>query len=206
MKPTIAIATSLLLAVLGPASAQQSTPPSAKPHQIITNDIVVLPFCEDLQTQKLGPTSGIKFDDLTVSSNPQIGGVVIRINGKKHEDFSVQKGGRRIFHTGKLALLPPADRSGKITVAVPTVNDATYYYIILERPDGILQQSHLKLAPGAIYTWAIKSSNGETSFRLSNESHEIAALTAPTREVKGFGFAATVRWKSNEADMTITCQ
>ena len=39
---------------------------------------------------------------------------------------------------------------------------------------------------------------------LMADGTEIAALNAPSEKVKGYGFAATVRDKGNEADMSIT--
>ena len=112
--------------------------------------------------------------------------------------------GREIGHVGKVVLLPAGPRSGTLTVNVPTVEEVTHYFAVIEMADESLETKSLKLVKGKKYLWSLKAEGGQTAFRVMADGVEVASLTGGTDSVKGFGFASTVRAKGNEADATVT--
>jgi hypothetical protein len=89
-------------------------------------------------------------------------------------------------------------------VKSPSANDATYYYAVVELDGDNLETKRLELSAGKTYDWSVAAQNGQTTLRITEGATEVATVTAPTEKVKGVGFASTVRWKDNEADLTIT--
>jgi hypothetical protein len=99
----------------------QSTKPASPPAPITAKDVRVLPFSREFEETSLDGKRG-QPDELRVVTTPN----KVHLSGKKRiEQMKVD--GRLICHSGKLALLAPADRAGKLVVRVPTADDVTYY-------------------------------------------------------------------------------
>lgn len=128
----------------------------------------------------------------------------IHLSGKKRVNNGNKGGGKPILHVGKLFLIAPTDRGGKLMIKSPSAHDATYYYAVIELDGDNLETKMLDLTVGKNYDWSATAQGGQTTLRISDAGAEIATVTAPTDKVKGIGFASTVRWKDNEADLTFT--
>ena len=178
-----------------PIAPPKPSAPSAKP---APKDIRVLPFCREFKEQKFKANDREISDELRVTASDRI-----HIYGKKRGDV-VRVTGRQVGHVGKLALMPPETRTGTLTVKVPTVEEVTHYFAVLEMADESLATKSLKLLKGKNYLWSLKVENGQTALRIVADGKEVESLTGATDQVKGYGFAATVRAKGNEADATIT--
>ena len=195
--PLIPITISLFLA----CSAYAQTPavkPATPIPKLTAKDVRELPFSREFKETVFKANSRDTGDELRVT---MAGGV--HIYGKKRGD-TVQYQGRTVGHIGKVALMTLGARSGKLTVKVPPAEEVTYYYAVLEVPAGVLDTKPMKLAVGKTYLWSIKTEEGLTIFRVQDGAAEVARLSGAEAEVKGFGFAATVRSKGNEADLMAT--
>ena len=106
---------------------------------------------------------------------------------------------------GKLALVSPKARSGKLIVKVPTNknNDTTRYLIILELGEGKLEPKALKLEKGE-YGWSARIDGDVLTLRVTENGADVATVSAPAKDVTGYGLAATCRFVRNEADITMT--
>ena len=103
---------------------------------------------------------------------------------------------------GKVALIPPTDRTGKLVVKAKPQEKGNYF-ITIEFEDK-LQTMEFKPKRGQVYNWLVKSENGNTTFKVTEGQAEVAAITAPTAQVKGVGFAATARFTENEVDLDVS--
>ena len=184
---------SVLFGLLCPAARAQA--PALK---LTPKDIRVLPFCREFKEQKFKTNDRELSDELRVTTGERI-----HFYGKKRGEV-VRVTGRQVGHVGKLVLMPPDARTGTLTVKVPTVEEVTHYFAVLEMADESLSTKTVKLLKGKNYLWALKVENGQTALRIVADGKEVESLTGATDQVKGFGFAATVRAKGNEADATIT--
>jgi hypothetical protein len=129
----------------------------------------------------------------------------IHISGKKKTGGTPRVGEKSVGHVGKLVLLPAGDRSGTLTAKFPTVEDARYYFLVLELADGSLDSKDVKLTADTNYEWSARTEAGQTILRVAAAGGaEVAASSAPSATVKGVGFASTVRSQGNEVDLTIT--
>lgn len=82
---------------------------------------------------------------------------------------------------------------------------STLFFSVIELPDDSLNSTQISLKEGKTYTWSVKSENGLTTLRVTgHDGVEISSTSAQTDKILGVGFAATVRNKGNEIDMTIT--
>lgn len=187
--------------LIGSAWAQAPLAP-AKPGTLLpkltSKDFRVLPFCREFEHQKFKANDREMPDELRVTTSDRI-----HLYGKKRGD-TVRVTGREIGHAGKVVLMPAGARSGTLTVKVSTVEEVTHYFAVLEMADESLETKSLKLVKGKNYLWSVKEEGGQTAFRIMADGAEVASLTGGSDLVKGFGFAATVRAKGNEADATIT--
>lgn len=180
------------------AQEKKSGPPPVRP-----GDVVVVPFTSVAADRKLDPKAKDIFDELkaTVTSGRQ---TRIRISGRKDAD-SGNFEGRPVNHAGKLVLIPGSPRSGTLVAKEPTANDVRYYHICVELPDDKLKSEHVELKKGETYAWVVKTEGDKTSFTVTDESSKpVASISVPDSDFRAFGFAATVRWKGNEADLVIT--
>ena len=179
-------------APLAPAKAATPVP------KLTSKDFRVLPFCREFEHQKFKANDREMPDELRVTTSDRI-----HLYGKKRGD-TVRVTGREIGHVGKVVLMPAGVRSGTLMVKVPTIEEVTHYFAVLEMADESLETKSLKLVKEKKYLWSLKVEGGQTAFRIMADGAEIASLTGGTDLVKGFGFAATVRAKGNEADATVT--
>jgi hypothetical protein len=101
-------------------------------------------------------------------------------------------------------LLAVGDRSGKLVSKGPSSRDTTDYFVVLELAGNALKSGYVELTPGKPYDWSVKAEGGNTTLRLSDAGKEVISVSAPTGDVKGYGFASTVRWQNNEADLTVS--
>ena len=178
-----------------PATPPKLSTPAAK---LNPKDVRVLPFCREFEHQKFKVNDREISDELRVTVSDRI-----HLYGRKRGEV-VKVTGRSVGHVGKLVLLPAGDRAGKLTVKVPTVEEVTHYFAVLELADDSLETKSLKLAKDKSYDWSVKSEGGQSTLSLMADGKEIATLKAPMEKLKGYGFAATVRSKGNEADLYMT--
>lgn len=195
--PLLIFITIISLLVANHAQAPAAKPGAAAP-KLTARDIRGLPFCREFKEQIFKASDRDIGDELRVSS-----AVGLRISGKKRAD-STRYNGRPVGHMGKVALMPPGDRSGKLTVKVPSSDDVTYYFAVIETAAGTLDTKVMELKLGKNYTWSLKTTDGQKAFVVLDGATEVATLSGPEKDVKGFGFAATVRYKGNEADLLAT--
>ncbi len=178
-----------------PPSPPKAPAPAAK---LTPKDVRVLPFCREFEHQKFKANDRDLPDELHVTFTDRI-----HLYGKRRGDV-VKVTGRSVGHVGKVVLLPAGDRAGKLVAKVPVVDEVTYYYAVLEMADDSLETKLLRLAKDKSYDWSMKTENGQSTLRLLLDGKEFAALNGPSEKVKGYGFAATVRSKGNEADLLLT--
>ena len=196
------IALGIAASFLNSAFAQAPAAPAATPRPpvLTSRDIRELPFVREFKERKFKHNDREVPDELRVN----VTGDRLRITGKKKTGGAPRLGEKSAGHVGKLALLPPGDRSGTITVKFPTSDDVRYYFLVLELADGSLDSKVVKLVPGTDYEWSAKTEAGQTTLRVAAAGAQVEASSAPSATVKGVGFASTVRNQGNEVDMTIT--
>ena len=175
------------------APKQAFTQVTASP-KLSPSDIRVLPFCGTKQSLKIPVDTRGVFDELKVEK-----GEVIRIYGDKENDTGRLKG-EVVFHLGKVALIPPVARHGELTAKVGWANATTHYCMILDLNEKFAHKD-IKLAEGTVYQWSVQTADDFTTFRLMDGNTEFAVLKAPANQVTGIGFAATVRFAKNKADL-----
>lgn len=194
----------VLLTAIATSSLGQSPQPaaqrSAPPPPITSKDVRVIPYSREHEKTSLDGKRGHP-DDLRVATTTN----KIHLYGKKRVP-SIKVDGRLICHSGKLALLAPVDRAGKLYIKVPSADDVTYYYGVFEFRDGTLNPKELKMEVKKTYDWSFTSNAGQSTFRVVDGQAELMAITAPTDKIKGFGFSSTVRQKDNESDLTFTVE
>jgi hypothetical protein len=183
-------------AFLALADAQTPAPPSHAP--IAVNDVRILPFCREHLDKEYPAHDAQMPDELRVVVNSG----KVHIVGKKRTGEK-KIGGEPICHSGKVALLAIADRSGKLVTKGPSSRDTTDYFVVLETGN-TLKSSYVELTAGKPYDWSVKAEGGTTTLRLIDAGKQVISVSAPTSDVKGYGFASTVRYQNNEADMTVS--
>lgn len=174
----------------------QVAPAKAPAVKLTPKDIRELPFCREFREQVFKGKDRSIGDELRVS----LTGSGLHIWGKKKVN-DVRHNGRVVCHMGKVALMPVGARGGKLTVKAPSAEDVTYYYAVIETAAGALETKLVTLAVGKTYTWSLKTEAGQTTLAVLEGATEIARLSKAEAEVKGGGFAATVRFVGNEADL-----
>lgn len=183
--------------VLTSAALAQNNKASPK---ITPADVRVLPFCGTQKSLKLDPKASGMFDELTVTKSERL-----HIHGTKRHDTG-KMNGQVVYFLGKLALIRPGDRAGKLNAKFGSTgsNDPVRrYYISLDLPNS-LDSAELVLANGKTYEWAVTSDGTNTTIRVTSGKDEVASLRAATAQVQGFGFGAVVRFVKNEADLEVT--
>ncbi len=182
------------------ADAPAANPPAKASPPITAKDVRTLPYSREFEKVSLDGKRGHP-DELHVATTTNR----VHLSGKKKVD-SAKVDGRLICHSGKLALLSPAPRAGKVSIKVAPADDVLYYYATLELTDGTLDSRLLKLAPKKDYDWSYKVEGGQATLRVADGATEVASITVPSEKVKGYGFSSTVRWKGNESDLTFTVE
>ena len=171
-------------------------PKETEPPKLSPKDFVVLPFCNTLPTQKLDPKQERIFDELKVTTSSRV-----RIHGKKVYDAGWV--GRALhYHLGKVVLAPWHDRKGSLAAKEPSGSDAVSYYIVLDMGNA-LRTKWVTLQKDKVYHWTLETEAGVRRFVVFDVdgTKEVATLSAPEADVKGFGFAATARWPGNVVDV-----
>lgn len=164
--------------------------------KVTASQIRTYPFCSTMVAVRLDPkTKGI-FDELRVSASERI-----RIYGKKEVDSGTVDG-RAVFHLGKAAVFPPGNRSGKLDTPMGSSADVRRYFAMLETGEEFVTKE-LKLVADKDHVWTLAQEGENTVLKVSAAGNETVAVSAPTKSVTGAGFAATVRWIGNEADLRV---
>lgn len=173
--------------------------------RITGKDISVHPFTTVATDKKIDPKSKKIFDELKVIVTSEAQSARVRITGKK-KDESGNYEGRPVNHTGKLALVPFSERKGVVKVGEPSIEDVCRYFLVLELPGDKLESKGLTLEKGVEYQWSISKKDDQVIYTLTSEGKDTTTITAPADQVKAFGIAAVVRWKGNEADVSMTIE
>jgi hypothetical protein len=181
------------LALFASGTQAQTTKPLPKP---TPSEIKVLPFCGTKMNAKIDPKTREVFDELKITKSSRI-----HIHGAKKYDTG-RLNGEVVWHMGKIALFPPGDRTGKFVVKA-RAQERSRYFVSIELEDK-LETKELTLKRDQVYDWQVKSENGNTTFKITEGQAVVAAITVPTAQVKGVGFAATARFTGNEADMDVS--
>jgi hypothetical protein len=175
-----------------PASAQAPIP------KLSPRDIRVLPFAQEHKDTKFKSNTRELPSEFIVTTTDKI-----RFYGKRRTDGAPNVRGQPTGHLGQLALVPPGNRSG--TLSLKKAFGLIHFFAVLELPDDTLDSKAIELKEGKNYTWSVKSENGLTTFLIVGaDGAQIASNSAPADKVLGIGFAATARNRGNEIDMTIT--
>src|SRR5437870_1463204 len=113
MKLPVIIATATAALITSSLAQPPATKPlrPSPPAQITPKDVRVLPYCREQENKEV--TNARDFtDELRVATTTN----KIHLSGKKRMDNDKKGTGKPMLHVGKLALLAPADRAGKLTV------------------------------------------------------------------------------------------
>jgi hypothetical protein len=199
----------MLLSVFLSFGAVAVEPP---PPKLDAKDFQIVPFCTSATDRKLDPKTKKIFDELKVSVTAGRE-TRYRISGKKKNEVGDLEG-QPVLHLGKLVLAPVANRIGSVNAKLPTVTDVRFYFMCVEYGEGKLKTEHVKLPEKTDCFWTLETKDGQTVFHLYTVPEAkggevppkvtLGTITVPENEAKSFGFAATVRWAGNEADLTVT--
>jgi hypothetical protein len=168
-------------------------PPAAK---VTASQIQTYPFSPTAGDARLDPKTRGIFDELRVNASERI-----RIYGKKEKD-SGQIDGRVAYHLGKAAVFPSGNRSGIVATPLASSEDVRRYFALLEVGEKFVTKE-IKLGEKSEHTWSLSEEGGNTVLKISLANNESVVVSAPTASVTGAGFAATVRWIGNEADLRV---
>lgn len=176
-----------------------------KPAKLDLKELHVYSYCGTEGKHLFGPKERKLFDELkySASSSQQ---TKFRISGKKKVD-DYPYNGDYIYHLGKVALTPIAQRSGTIVVDVEKDKEggaSPSHYLVFELDNGSLQSQTITLTKGPVYTWTMDRSGAAATLTVKEGNKVVSSMTAPTQETREFGFATTVRFVGNVADMTVT--
>jgi len=190
----------LVLAQVFVAFGEQAAAPASLP-KITGKDVAVHPYTSNVPNRKIDPKTKGVFETLkvVVTSGRQTS---IRLTGKK-ETENENLEGQHLFHTGKVFLVPAAERSGTLKISAPTVPDVLRYLLVLELPDNELKAQESKFEKGE-YQWEVTKKDGRPVYQFSRGGTVVHTISGPVDEVKSFGLAACVRWVGGEADATMT--
>jgi len=187
-------------ALLSFAGAQTPAKHATPAPKLTPKDIKVFRFALEYRDQTFPMNDREMPDELLITTSSER----IHISGKKKVDDPARVKGRLISTIGKLALMPSGDRSGKLVVKFPTAEDVRLYSASVQLADGTLDTKDLILIAGKTYTWSVKTEGSDTTFAVMDGATEVASTVTPKNKFKAFGFAATVHYQGNEADMVIT--
>lgn len=163
--------------------------------KVTASQIRTYPFSSTTGDARLDPkTKGI-FDELRVSTSERI-----RIYGKKDNDSGTIDG-RAVYHMGKVAVFPPGNRSGNLLTPMAASTDVRRYFAMLETGEKFVTKE-LMLAEDKPHAWTLTQEGDNTVLKVT-VGNESVSISAPTKSVTGAGFAATVRWIGNEADLRV---
>jgi hypothetical protein len=140
-------------------------------------------------------------DELTVDAAP----LRVRISGKK----VIEKGkvaGKDVHHIGKAVTYEGQDNAGTLEAAVPFLGDHTHYFLVLVGKDGKAVAKELRAAKGVTYTWRVGNSGKDRVLAVYDKGQVIASATMPAADAPAYGFAVTVRYKNDPADIVVTRQ
>jgi hypothetical protein len=164
--------------------------------KITPKDVTELPFCSTMKEKKLDPKQKGMFDELKVTVSERI-----RIHGTKKKDSS-RIGDQVGYHLGKAALFPPAERAGTLTTKFPTEKSSRRQFMLIEYADK-LDYLEFEQPADSAYKWTITHLAGQMSLALKDGARDVCALKGDLSQIKGVGFAVTLRWIDTEADTVI---
>jgi hypothetical protein len=126
----------------------------------------------------------------------------IRISGTKQTDeaHTLQ---RNVHHYGKAVFSPAKEAAGSLEVDVPWSGDHAFYFVLLVANDGQVTAKEFQPRKGVTYTWRVSQSATDCVMSILDKDQILASVKVPSREAKSFGFAATVRFPGDKADLTI---
>lgn len=190
----IALFAALLLAAVVPCVQAQQ--PANKPDRTL---IEVLPFAREFMNEKFKPNDREVPDELRATTTDKV-----RIFGKRKLNKTAPVRGRGSAHFGKIVLVPVGNWKGVINVKSPSADDVTYYYASIELEGGKLDTKIIQLSTGVDYAWSVVKGPAQTTFKITDGAKEVVSLSGPAASVKSVGFASTVRYLGNEADISVT--
>lgn len=183
-----------LLAGLCLVAETEAATPRLPPSQA---DVEVLPFCGTEKSKRLDPKQPGMFRELEVTVAGSI-----HIHGRKQRD-NWRLDDRVVYHLGKAALISPEEWKGKLTAKEGTKSDVRAFYAVLDLGDELVSKD-IPLDSFKSYSWNVQNVGGEISLTVMDGTKTLAQIKAPSGKVKHIGFAATVRWKKNEADLEVS--
>ena len=190
-----ATAFAVLASAQTPAAAPKLPTP---PPKLTAKDIRVYPFAQEHKDTKFKPNTRELPDELIVTRTDRI-----RIYGKRRIDGDPTVRGVPTGNLGQVALLPLGNRKG--TLFIKRVFGPDFFFAVLELSGDSLNSTPVSLKEGKTYIWSVNSDDGRTTLKvIGADGIELSSSSAQTDKVLGVGFAATVRHKGNEVDMTIT--
>ncbi|WP_265592640.1 hypothetical protein [Verrucomicrobium sp. BvORR034] len=161
--------------------------------------IEVLPFAREFMNEKFKTNDREVPDELRATTTDKI-----RIYGKRKLNRTAPVRGRLSAHFGKIVLVPVGNLKGVINVKSPSADDVTYYYASIELEGGKLDTKIIQLSTGVDYAWSVVKGPAQTTFKITDGAKEVVSLSGPAASVKSVGFASTVRYLGNEADISVT--
>lgn len=176
-----------------------------KPAKLDLKEIHVYSYCGTEGKHLFGPKERKLFDELKYSASGSQQ-TKFRISGKKKQDNYPYEGAY-IYHLGKVALVPIAQRSGTIVTDIEKDKEkdaSPTHYLVFQLDNGSLQSQTITLTKGPVYTWTMDRSGATATLTVKEGDNVVSSMSAPTDQTREFGFATTVRFVGNEADMTVT--
>jgi hypothetical protein len=135
----------------------------------------------------------------------------VTVTGQQIQIAGTKKGGVRAVmgqntgHHGKVVLMDSkAPQAGTLVATVRYEAGHARYCIVLELANGKIKNEGILVDEDVVYDWSLGNKGSNVVFTVSKQGKPIAAMEMPAREVKGFGFSATVFRSRDKADLTIT--
>jgi hypothetical protein len=191
------------LSLAGILSAEDVKKPE-KAEKLDLKALHVHPYCSTEPSPLLDPKMKGIFDELKVSVNSSTD-TRFHITGKKKNDTG-KIGDKVVYHLGKLVTTPAVSRTGTILVQLMKGKDESAgNYVALTMQDDTVKATIYKLSEGVPHKWKLdRGPETTTLVVMENDEKEAIRLSAPTSEVREYGFAATVRSVGDNADVLVT--
>jgi len=175
-----------------------------KPEKLDLKELHVHPYCSTEPSPLLDTrTKGI-FDELKVSLNSSTG-TRFHIGGKKKNDTG-KIGNKVVYHLGKLVTTAATvTRTGTIVVQPEKGKEnVAGNYVALVMGDNTVKASIYKISDSQSHKWILERGPETTTLTVMEGDAEAIKISAPTSDVREFGFASTVRSVNDVADVTVT--